>query len=115
MIKEAISKVVNGNHLTEEEMFPAMDEIMTGAASPAQVGAFMTALRMKGETEDEVTGAARAVRAHAVRIPVGNHLVNIDRDEINVESETILDTCETGDDGTMTFNPSLPLLMANIL
>ena len=106
MIKEAIAKVVKGDDLTETEMEQAMEEIMTGSASPAQIGAFIAALRIKGETVDEVTGAARVMRARAVKIPVGNHIVNIDRDEINIEDETILDTCGTGGDGTMTFNIS---------
>ena len=87
-------------------MEKTMDEIMSGTATPAQIGAFVTALRMKGETVDEITGAARAMRAKAIKIRLKNHLVNIDRDEINVEEETILDTCGTGGDGTNTFNVS---------
>lgn len=106
MIKEAIAKVVRGNNLTEVEMEKAMDEIMTGTATPAQIGAFVTALRCKGETTDEITGAARAMRAKAIKIRLKDHLVNIDRDEINVEDETILDTCGTGGDATNTFNIS---------
>jgi anthranilate phosphoribosyltransferase len=106
MIKELISKVVNGEDLTEAEMENAMDEIMTGTATPAQIGAFITALRLKGETVDEITGAARVMRARAAKIYVNNHLVNIDRDEINIENETILDVVGTGGDGTKTFNVS---------
>jgi len=106
MIKEFISKVVRGEDLTEAEMEKAMDEIMTGTATPAQIGAFITALRLKGETVDEITGAARAMRAKATKINVNNHLVNIDRDEINIEDETILDIVGTGGDGTRTFNVS---------
>jgi anthranilate phosphoribosyltransferase len=106
MIKEAIAKAVKGNHLTEEEMVGAMEEIMTGNATPAQIGSFITALRIKGETVDEITGAAKVMRAKAVRIRPNGRLVNIDRDEINVEEETILDTCGTGGDGTSTFNVS---------
>ena len=71
-------------------MEKAMDEIMTGSATPAQIGAFITALRLKGETVDEITGAARVMRARTAKINVNNHLVNIDRDEINIEDETIL-------------------------
>ena len=100
MIKEAIAKVVRGNNLTESEMEKTMDEIMSGKATPAQIGAFVTALRLKGETVDEITGAARAMRAKAIKICLKDHLVNIDRDEINVEEETILDTCGTGGDAT---------------
>lgn len=106
MIKEFIQKVVRGDDLTEREMEDAMDEIMSGTATPAQIGAFITALRLKGETVDEITGAARAMRAKALRICTNNHLVNIDRDEINVEDETILDVVGTGGDGTGTFNVS---------
>src|SRR4030043_864 len=106
MIKEAIAKVVRGIDLTEVEMEKAMDEVMTGTATPAQIGAFVTALRLKGETVDEITGAARSMRARAVKIRLNNHLVNVDRDEINVEDETILDTCGTGGDATNTFNVS---------
>lgn len=106
MIKEAIAKVVRRNDLTEVEMEKAMDEIMTGKATPAQIGAFVTALRLKGETVDEITGAARAMRAKAIKICLKDHLVNIDRDEINVEEETVLDTCGTGGDATDTFNVS---------
>lgn len=106
MIKQLISKVVNGADLTESEMEQAMDEIMTGTATPAQIGAFITALRLKGETVDEITGAARVMRAKATKIFVNNHLLNIDRDEINIDKETILDVVGTGGDGTKTFNVS---------
>ena len=61
MIRESISKVVRGEDLTEAEMEKSMDEIMTGAATPAQIGAFITALRLKGETVDEITGAAPVI------------------------------------------------------
>ncbi len=106
MIKELIAKVVQGEDLTEDEMAAAMDEIMTGAATSAQIGAFITALRLKGETVDEITGAAKTMRAKATKININNHAVNIDRDEINVEDETILDIVGTGGDGTRTFNVS---------
>ena len=106
MIKEAIAKAVKGDDLTEEEMVGVMEEIMTGNATPAQIGSFITALRIKGETVDEITGAARVMRAKAVRVHPKGRLVNIDRDEINVDEETILDTCGTGGDGTSTFNVS---------
>ncbi len=106
MIKEAIAKVVEGHDLTQEEMEGAMEEIMTGNATPAQIGSFITALRIKGETVDEITGAARVMRNKATKINVGNNLVNIDRDDINLDTETILDTCGTGGDGTHTFNVS---------
>jgi anthranilate phosphoribosyltransferase len=105
-IKNAIGKVVRGEDLGEQEMERAMDEIINGQASPAQIGAFITALRIKGETVEEITGAARALRARAGALNLNNHSVNLDRDEINIEEETILDTCGTGGDGTRTFNVS---------
>jgi anthranilate phosphoribosyltransferase len=105
MIRESLRKVVNGENLTEEEMQGGMDDILEGRASPAQIGAFVTALRMKGETVDEIVGGAQAMRAKVKKFRLNNHAVNIDRDEINVEEETILDTCGTGG-GTHTFNVS---------
>jgi len=106
MIKESIAKVVMGDDLAEEEMVVAMEEITTGKATEAQIGSFITALRIKGETVDEITGAARVMRNKSIKVRLNNHVVNIDRDEINVEDETILDTCGTGGDGTNTFNVS---------
>lgn len=106
MIKKLIAKVVRAEDLTEDEMAAAMDEIMSGAATDAQIGSFITALRLKGETVDEITGAARTMRAKATKININNHAVNIDRDEINIEDETILDIVGTGGDGTRTFNVS---------
>jgi anthranilate phosphoribosyltransferase len=106
MIKEAIATVVRGMDLAEVEMEAAMHVILSGRATPAQIGGFITALRIKGETVEEITGAAKAMRSRAMKIKVNNTLVNLDRDEINVEDETILDTCGTGGDGTSTFNIS---------
>jgi len=106
MIKNAIAKVVEGEDLTQAEMEEAMEEIMSGGATPAQIGSFITALRMKGESVDEIVGAARIMRAKSIKVNLNNHQVNIDRDEINIEEETILDTCGTGGDGTNTFNVS---------
>jgi anthranilate phosphoribosyltransferase len=106
MIKECIAKVVRGEDLSEKETEMAMDEILSGKATSAQISSFLTALRMKGERVDEITGAAKAMRARAIKMQLTNHMVNIDRDEINVEDETILDTCGTGGDGTNTFNVS---------
>jgi anthranilate phosphoribosyltransferase len=99
MIKESIAKMSTGTDLTEEEARMATDEILTGKATDAQVGSFLTALRIKGETVDEITGAAKALRARSQKIHIGNHLINIDE-------ETIVDTCGTGGDGTNTFNVS---------
>jgi anthranilate phosphoribosyltransferase len=105
MIKDAISKVVLQQDLAEAEMIEVMNQIMGGEATQAQVGAFITALRMKGETIEEITGAARVMRDHATPIRVGKAL-DIDREEINLDRETILDTCGTGGSGTKSFNIS---------
>jgi anthranilate phosphoribosyltransferase len=106
MIKQAIARVVEREDLTEAEMIEVMDQIMSGEATPAQIAAFITALRMKGETVAEITGAARVMRDKVTRIRVGKNVLDIDRDEINVDLETILDTCGTGGSGTNTFNVS---------
>ncbi len=105
MIKAAIAKLVDQQDLNEPEMIDAMNQIMGGEATAAQIGAFITALRMKGETIPEIIGAARVMRARATPIRVGD-VVDIDRDEINIDRETILDTCGTGGSGTRSFNIS---------
>ncbi len=105
MIKQAIGKVVLLQDLSEIEMIDVMNQIMGGEATPAQVGALITALRMKGETIEEIAGAARVMRDRATPIRVGKAL-DIDREEINLDRETILDTCGTGGSGTKSFNIS---------
>jgi anthranilate phosphoribosyltransferase len=106
MISQAITRIANGNHLGEEEMTDVMQMILSGAATAAQIGAFITALRIKGETVEEIAGAAKAMRAKTQKISLDEPLINIDRDEINVEEETILDTHANGINGTHTFNIS---------
>lgn len=106
MIKKAIAKVVERENLTEPEMIEVMDQIMSGEATPAQTAAFITALRMKGETVEEVTGAARVMRDRATHIRVDRNILDLDREDINLDLETILDTCGTGGSGTNTFNVS---------
>ena len=106
MIKEAIEKVVKRIDLSEGEMREAFNEIMSGKATNAQIGAFVTALRMKGETVDEITGAAKVMREKSIHISAGKHTVDIDRDDINIDRETVVDTCGTGGSGTNTFNIS---------
>ncbi|MCL2761226.1 MAG: anthranilate phosphoribosyltransferase [Desulfuromonadales bacterium] len=106
MIKRAIAKVVEGVNLSEGEMIEVMDQIMSGGATPAQIGAFITALRMKGETVEEITGAARVMRDRVTPIRVGKGVLDIDRDDINIDAETILDVVGTGGDGTNSFNVS---------
>ncbi len=95
MIREAIAKVVAHTDLDESEMIGVMNEIMGGECTPAQIGAFLTGLRMKGETIAEITGAARVMRDKATRVEAG------------VEGEGVLvDTCGTGGDAAGTFNVS---------
>ncbi len=91
MIKEAVNILVSGINLSEAEMAECMTEIMEGRSTDAQIGAFLAALRIKGETVDEITGAARIMREKAARInaPGG-----------------VLDTCGTGGDMSHTFNIS---------
>jgi anthranilate phosphoribosyltransferase len=103
LIKQAIAKVVERQDLSEGEMIDVMSMIMGGEATPAQIGAFITALRMKGETVAEITGAARVMRERATPIRAGQAL-DLDRDDINIDQETILDTCGTGGSGTKSFN-----------
>lgn len=105
MIRQAIGMLVEGRDLSEDMMIEVMTLIMGGEATPAQIGAFITALRMKGETIPEIVGAARVMRAHATPIEVKTTL-DLDRDDINLDRETILDTCGTGGSGTRSFNIS---------
>jgi anthranilate phosphoribosyltransferase len=90
-VREAISSLISGISLAETEMAGVMAEIMDGQATPAQIGAFLTALRLKGETVAEISGAARVIREKAVRVQV---------------EEEVVDTCGTGGDGKSTFNIS---------
>jgi anthranilate phosphoribosyltransferase len=106
MIRKAIAKIVEREDLAEGEMIEVMNQIMSGECTPAQIGSFITALRMKGETIEEITGAARVMRERATPIRVGKGAVDIDRDDINIDRETILDVVGTGGDGTNTFNVS---------
>lgn len=92
MIKDALKKLVEKKDLIEEEARAAMTQIMNGEATPSQIAAFLIALRMKGETVEEITGCARVMREKVVKI--------------DVKSETILDTCGTGGDASHTFNIS---------
>jgi len=105
MIIELIAKVVRREDLTEKEAEGAMAEIMSGQATESQIASFITALRMKGETIDEITGCARIMRKYATRINVKSN-VDIDTEDINIDRETIFDNCGTGGDSTNTFNVS---------
>jgi anthranilate phosphoribosyltransferase len=92
MIKEAIEKVVQHISLSEDEMAAVMDEIMSGNTTDAQIASFITALRMKGETIDEITGAAKIMREKATKL--------------KTRYDVIIDTCGTGGDRKGTFNVS---------
>jgi anthranilate phosphoribosyltransferase len=91
MIKDAIDTLVSGQSLTMEQAAGVMNEIMDGEATPAQFGAFVTALRLKGETVQEITGMARVMREKSTPVAVSGPLV---------------DTCGTGGDASQTFNIS---------
>lgn len=91
MIKEAINMLVQGLDLSESEMYDCMMEIMEGRATGAQIGSFLTALRVKGESVLEITAAAKVMREKA-------SVINAPED--------VLDTCGTGGDLTHTFNIS---------
>jgi anthranilate phosphoribosyltransferase len=91
-IKQALNAVVAQQDLTEQQMSAVMEQIMTGQATDAQIGGFLVALRMKGETIDEITGASRVMRQLASKV------------EINTEN--VVDTCGTGGDGANIFNVS---------
>lgn len=103
---DLILKLVQREDLTAPEMTWAMETIMSGKATPAQIAALITALRLKGETVTEIAAAARVMRAKATRIPVTEPVVDLDRDDINLDQETIVDTVGTGGDATNTFNVS---------
>jgi anthranilate phosphoribosyltransferase len=106
MIKEAIGKVVLKKDLTEMEMEEVMGEIIMGSASDAHIASFITALRMKGETTEEITTAARVIKNRVYMIHAGDEVVNLDREEITVERETILSTTKGITEGTNIFNIS---------
>jgi anthranilate phosphoribosyltransferase len=92
MIGALIGKLVEQQSLTEEEAAQAMRQIMEGDATPAQIAAFLIALRMKGESIDEITGCARVMREKVIRI--------------RASYPNVIDTCGTGGDGSQTFNIS---------
>jgi anthranilate phosphoribosyltransferase len=92
MIKEAIAKLADRQDMTEKEAETAMAEVMLGDSTPAQIGAFLMALRMKGETVAEVIGCARSMRGAALKVVT--------------HRAPLVDTCGTGGDGVGTFNIS---------
>jgi anthranilate phosphoribosyltransferase len=92
VIQQALAKLLEAHPLTRVEMTAVMNEIADGAATPGQVGAFLAALRIKGETVDEITGAAAVMRARS--------------EKVHVAAEVFVDTCGTGGDARNTFNIS---------
>ncbi|MEW6661393.1 MAG: anthranilate phosphoribosyltransferase [Bacillota bacterium] len=92
MIKEIINKVVRRENLSFVEAKEVMEQVMEGGATPAQIGSLITALRMKGETVEEIAGCAQAMKTKAF--------------SINSKYSTLIDTCGTGGDGSGTFNIS---------
>src|SRR5439155_1194063 len=103
IITEAVRALVDRRDLTRIEAAAAMEAIMTGAATGAQIGAFLTALRMKGETVEELIGFAQVMRQKVVRIRArGDDVAGIS----GTDREMLIDTCGTGGDATGTFNVS---------
>ena len=92
MIQDALAKLLDGSDLSREETRRVMDSIMAGGATPAQIGGFLVALRLKGETADEIAGAAEAMRDHVVAV--------------HPKRDDLVDTAGTGGDGGRTFNIS---------
>ncbi|QZY53652.1 anthranilate phosphoribosyltransferase [Crassaminicella profunda] len=97
MLKIAMNKLIKNKDLTENEMIHVMSMIMEGKVTPAQIGGFLIALRMKGETLEEIVGAAKAMRDKSLRV--------------NIKSDDAIDTCGTGGDEGNTFNISTIVAM----
>ena len=91
MIKDAILKLTNGNNLTSDEAYKTMDEIMSGEASEVQMSSYLTALAMKGETIEEITASAKAMRAHCLKL---------------LNDKEVLEIVGTGGDHSNSFNIS---------
>jgi anthranilate phosphoribosyltransferase len=92
MLKPYLSKLSRKENLSENEMVEAFNLIMSGEATQAQIGAFLAALRLKGETVEEITGAARVMREKSLKV--------------KFQAPVVVDTCGTGGDGANTFNIS---------
>jgi len=91
VIQEAINQLVSGENLPKDTAFRVMNEIMSGDTTPAQFGSFVTALRLKGETAEEISGMAIGMRENALRV---------------VSDGRLIDTCGTGGDGSQSINVS---------
>jgi anthranilate phosphoribosyltransferase len=92
VIQDALAQLLDGKDLSRDEARRVMDTIMSGEATAAQIGGFLVALRLKGETADEIAGSAEAMRAHAI--------------PVHPKREDLVDTAGTGGDGGRTFNIS---------
>nr|MBA2476220.1 anthranilate phosphoribosyltransferase [Actinomycetota bacterium] len=92
MIQGALARLLEGRDLRQDEAREVMDEIMRGEASPGQIGGFLVALRLKGETADEIAGCAEAMRAHVL--------------PVTPRRRDLVDTAGTGGDGRHTLNIS---------
>ena len=91
-MKEILTKLFSRQNLSESEASEAMDLLMEGKVSPEEVGAFLGALRAKGETIDEIVGCAKSLRSHST--------------PLSIKRSDLIDTCGTGGDGANTFNIS---------
>lgn len=94
IVQQALAQLVEKRNLSREVMHAAMMAVMTGEATPSQIGAFLIALRMKGETVDELTAAAQVMRELSSKV------------EVNVNRRHLVDTCGTGGTGVPLFNVS---------
>ena len=92
MIQESLGGLLEGRDLSREQARAVMEEVMRGEASPAQIGGFLVALRLKGETADEIAGCAEAMRTHVLAV--------------HPKRDDLVDTAGTGGDGARTFNIS---------
>ncbi|MFN8665402.1 MAG: anthranilate phosphoribosyltransferase [Thermomicrobiales bacterium] len=93
-VRSAIRAIVEGDTLDSAMAGAVMDAIMTGEVTPAQIGALVTALRIRGETVEEIAGFAGAMRRHALRV------------HVDLDASPVVDTCGTGGDSSGTFNIS---------
>ena len=92
MIQSALAELLDGHDLPREQAREVMDQIMRGEATPAQIGGFLVALRVKGETADEIAGCAEAMREHVL--------------PVRPQRDDLVDTAGTGGDGAQTLNIS---------
>jgi anthranilate phosphoribosyltransferase len=92
LIQEALGRLLDGRDLARDQARAVMEEVMRGEATPAQIGGFLVALRLKGETADEIAGCAEAMRAHVL--------------SVRPKRDDLVDTAGTGGDGAGTFNIS---------